>query len=135
MTIDIKIINAAKNGDQAAKLSICKTMIPFIKKLSGYIPGEWKDDAMQSGYLAVLIAITKFDPSRSENFSFFASQFIQSEIAELYNTCLGICRVPRKVMIAYNDEKKKHTPNILPNGMRVDDIDRLFDYTGLHNAE
>ena len=38
-------------------------------------------------------------------------------------------------MIAYNDEKKKHTPNILPNGMSVDDIDRLFDYTGLHNAE
>lgn len=131
MDIQLTTINAAKHGDQSAKMSICSGMVPAIKKLSGYIPSEWRDDAIQTGYMAVLLALNTFDPNRSDNFSIFAKYFIQSEIAELYNACIGVCRVPRKVMIAYKAEKSKPEPKTLPNGMRVDDIDRLFNYSGL----
>jgi len=82
-----------------------------------------------------LTAIDKYDSSRSDNFSFFASQYIGNEIAELFNACCGICRVPRKVMALYNEEKKDKPSTILSNGMRVDDIEKLLHYTGLQNAQ
>lgn len=133
--IDPDILSLAKRGDDRSKVAVCLQMIPAIRKISWYIPPEWKDDALQSGFLAVLTAIGKYDPDRSGNFSFFAGKYVGNEVAGLFNSCVGICRIPRKIMVIYNEERKKTTPAMLPNGMKVDDIERLLNYTSLKNAE
>ena len=122
------------HGDQSAKVMVCKAMTPIIRKKSWFIPPEWKDDALQSGYLAVLVALDRYDPSLSENFEMFAGQYIGNEIAILHNTCIGICRIPRRVMQMYVEAKKRQDVTVLPNGIRVDDIERLMSYARLTDA-
>lgn len=109
-------------------------MLPLIREKAKAAPIEWREDAIQAGYLAVLVAITKFNPDRSENFPFFAGQYIQNEITGLVNSCCWLGRIPRKIIAIYNEEKKRPEASVLPNGMRIDDIERFMNYTGLPNA-
>ena len=132
--IDIDIIMAAQSGNDDAKVAICKSMIPVIRKKAWYIPPEWKDDAIQAGILGILVAITKFDPALSENFDVFAGYYAANEIAALHNSCIGICRIPRRIMQMYRETKKNPEATVLPNGIRVDDIERLISYTRLTDA-
>ena len=132
--IDKDLISCAMSGDQAAKVVVCNAMLPAIRKIAWYIPPEWKDDAIQAGILGVLVALTKYDPALSENFDTFAGYYAANEIAALHNSCIGICRIPRRIMQMYRETKKNPEATVLPNGMRVDDIERLLSYAGLPDA-
>ena len=143
--IDIDIIMSAQSGNDDAKVAICKAMIQVIRKKAWYIPPEWKDDAMQSGYLGVLRAIDKYDPTRTKgvtedgeaveikNFECLASWYIKNEISNLFDTCIGICDIPRRIMQMYFDAKRKNSAT-LANGMKVDDIDKLMSYGQLKES-
>jgi len=134
ITIKLETIDEAAKGDDKAKVEICNLMLPLIRDYARKAPIEWREDAIQAGILGVLIAITKFDPERSENFPFFAGQYIQNEITALVNSCCWIGRIPRKVMAIYNEEKKNGDSAVLPNGMKIDDIEKLMNYVGFTNG-
>ena len=134
ITVPLDIISAAAKGDDSAKVGVCRLMLPLIRDYARKAPIEWREDAIQSGYLAVLIAITKFDSERSENFPFFAGQYITNEITALVNSCCWIGRIPRKVVALYNEERNGGEPATLPNGMKCDDIEKLMNYVGFTNG-
>ena len=133
IVIESVLIIDAKNGCQRAKMDVINRMNPVIKKKCMHVPYEWYDDATQSCILAILIALTKFDVSRSENFIEFAKRYIGNEINKLLNECvIAPCAIPREVVSVYFEAKKKaDSPVCLPNGMRVDSLEQLMSYTYL----
>lgn len=133
--IDPELIDRAQHGDQNAAVMICEQMEPITRTVARIIPQWWKDDAMQAGRLGTLIALSKFDQSRSDDFSTFAGQYIKNEIYALYNQCVNACGVPKKIMAEYMLIKRtKPEVTVLSNGMKVHDLERIMQAVKLEAA-
>jgi DNA-directed RNA polymerase specialized sigma subunit len=133
ITIDQETIRLAQGFDQRAQEAVINEMKPIIVRKCKQVAAEWRDDAMQCACLGIIVALTKYDAGRSDNFPSFAKYFIQAQINSLINQCIiGPCSIPREIAREYlrakGEEKKRVT---LSNGVRVDDLDKLTEYSYL----
>lgn len=121
------LIARAQQGEESAKLTIMESLTPMVKKLSRYWDYKDKDDAIQTGSMAILIALTKYNIVKHNRlkFSTFAYPYIKEQLQAEYARINGVSRrAMREIQAAqYGEDKPKAVT--LSNGIKVDNIAAL----------
>jgi len=133
--IPLNVIHDAQSGSQQAKMAIIEAMQPIIKKLSGHWDYQDKEDALNSGALALCTALTKYDIIKHSHiaFSTFAYSYIKEELQAEFARMRGL---PRRIIREYQTAQYiKPTPTVLSNGFRIDDIKSFISVCSYNDAE
>lgn len=86
----------------------------FVKAIANKYMGKGMEfeDLVSEGYMAMVQAAQKFDPTRGTNFVGYAAPFIRKAMEQALDQQSGICRIPQS--------DKKHTPRSANNAVSID---------------
>ncbi|MBF0381873.1 MAG: sigma-70 family RNA polymerase sigma factor [Magnetococcales bacterium] len=87
-----------RDGDQDARKIIIKSQGILVNKIARKFHKTHKkndlQDLLQAGFVGLLLATNKFDPSRGVRFSYYAKYWVKREIQNLIRSNLRIAYVP-----------------------------------------
>lgn len=94
----IKMNTIERNEIVLTNMGLVKTII--IENFKGFSYDE-RDDLIQVGYIGLIKASERFDPTLGHSFSSFASPWIKGEILHYLRDKAGLIRIPRGMCRSY----------------------------------
>lgn len=134
------VVFEAQSGNQASILEIVKILTPLICKMTKHWGIEYKQDAMQTGALAISIALTKYkSPHYNIPFNVFVIPYLKTELSAEFCRIKG---VPQRPMREYqkalfkqqNQQQRQQKQQTLKNGIRVDCMERFLNMLSYESA-
>lgn len=118
-----------ENGDKDAREQLVMSHLNLVRFLANKFKnrGEPLDDLMQVGYLGLLKAIDRFDPSRGLEFTTFATPTIMGEIKRHFRDKGWSVRVPRRLQ-ELSAKVNQATDTLTTKLQRSPTVDEIADY-------
>ena len=120
-----------EEGDKDAREKLVMSHLNLVRFLANKFKnrGEPIDDLIQVGYLGLLKAIDRFDPSRGLEFTTFATPTILGEIKRHFRDKGWSVRVPRRLQ-ELSAKVNQATDVLTTQLQRSPTIDEIADYLG-----
>ncbi len=121
-----------EEGDMDAREQLVMSHMNLVRFLANKFKnrGEPIDDLIQVGYLGLLKAIDRFDPSRGLEFTTYATPTILGEIKRHFRDKGWSVRVPRRLQEL--SAKVNQTTDLLTNQLqRSPKVEEIADYLGV----
>lgn len=132
--ISLETVMQAKKGNQAAMLEIVKQLTPLICRMTKHWDYSLKEDAIQSGALAITAALMKYSPMKHCHLPFnaFVIPYLKNELSAEFCRIKGMPQRPMKEFqkALYQDPK----PKTLKNGMKIDNIEAFINMGSYEGA-
>ncbi len=98
-TGDARLAALARSGDAAAREMLIRRHGRLVRRLArGFgSSGFSQDDLMQTGYVALILAVERFDPGRGVQFGTYAAALIRGELQHMLRDQGWSIRVPRSL--------------------------------------
>ena len=95
----VALIEAYREGDESARDRLVERYMPLVRSLAGRYAGrgEPQEDLVQVGSIGLLLAIERFDTSRSVQFTTYAVPTIVGEIQRHFRDRAWALHVPRRM--------------------------------------
>lgn len=95
----VALIEAYRAGDESARDRLVERYMPLVRSLAGRYAGrgEPQEDLVQVGSIGLLLAIERFDTSRSVQFTTYAVPTIVGEIQRHFRDRAWALHVPRRM--------------------------------------
>ena len=118
-----------EEGDQEAREQLVMSHMNLVRFLANKFKnrGEPIDDLIQVGYLGLLKAIDRFDPSRGLEFTTYATPTILGEIKRHFRDKGWSVRVPRRLQ-ELSAKVNKATDALTTELQRAPTVDEIADY-------
>src|SRR5919198_4008153 len=96
---DWELVSATRRGDTNARDELIVRHAGLVRAIArGYAGrGMTYDDIVQSGYIGLIHAVDRFDPSRGVPLRAYAARTIEGEIMHLFRDRGWALRVPRSL--------------------------------------
>ena len=120
-----------ENGDMDAREKLVMSHMNLVRFLANKFKnrGEPLDDLVQVGYLGLLKAIDRFDPSRGLEFTTYATPTILGEIKRHFRDKGWSVRVPRRLQ-ELSAKVNQATDKLTTELQRSPKIEEIADYLG-----
>ena len=120
-----------ENGDRDAREKLVMSHMNLVRFLANKFKnrGEPLDDLVQVGYLGLLKAIDRFDPSRGLEFTTYATPTILGEIKRHFRDKGWSVRVPRRLQ-ELSAKVNQATDTLTTELQRSPKIEEIADYLG-----
>ena len=120
-----------ENGDKDAREQLVMSHLNLVRFLANKFKnrGEPLDDLVQVGYLGLLKAIDRFDPSRGLEFTTFATPTILGEIKRHFRDKGWSVRVPRRLQ-ELSAKVNQATDTLTTQLQRSPKVEEIADYLG-----
>ena len=120
-----------ENGDMDAREKLVLSHMNLVRFLANKFKnrGEPLDDLVQVGYLGLLKAIDRFDPSRGLEFTTYATPTILGEIKRHFRDKGWSVRVPRRLQ-ELSAKVNQATDKLTTELQRSPKIEEIADYLG-----
>ena len=120
-----------ENGDRDAREKLVMSHMNLVRFLANKFKnrGEPMDDLVQVGYLGLLKAIDRFDPSRGLEFTTYATPTILGEIKRHFRDKGWSVRVPRRLQ-ELSAKVNQATDALTTELQRAPKIEEIAEYLG-----
>ncbi len=96
---DLELVTAARAGDARRREALILRHAPLVRSIARRYTNKGMafDDIVQSGYMGLIQAVDRYDPSRAVPLSAYAARTIEGEIMHLFRDRGWAVRMPRSL--------------------------------------